>query len=177
MRWRKFLAGTQRVLRSLFNISLGPALALVLIFEEWGWEPLQRVMARLARLPLWRRVELQISRLPPYGALLVFCVPAVLLFPIKLLALYWIGNGHTVLGLALVLAAKMLGTAAVAWLFALTHPTLMRLAWFAKLYGRWKPWKDTLIARVKATPPWRAMQAAVGHMRAVLRRLRDHMRR
>lgn len=167
----------KRLLRSLFNISIGPLLALILIFEEWGWEPLQRGVTRLARLAVWRRMELLIRNLPPYGALLVFCIPALLLFPIKLLALYWIGNGHALLGLAVVLVAKMLGTAAVAWLFGLTHPTLMRLPWFANLYGRWKPWKDQLIAQMKATAPWRAAQASVRHGRAVLRRMLDSLRR
>lgn len=166
----------RRLLRGLFNISIGPVLALVLIFEEWGWEPLQRLIGRLARLPLWARMEALIASLPPYGALLVFLVPTVLLFPVKLLALYWIGKGHTLLGLCVVLAAKMLGTAAVARLFALTHPALMRLRWFANLYGRWKPWKDALIAHMKATAGWRAVQAWVHRLRASLRALRDWFR-
>ena len=75
-----------------------------------------------------------------------------------------------------VLAAKMLGTAAVARLFALTHPALMRLRWFANLYGRWKPWKDALIAHMKATAGWRAVQAWVHRLRAFLRALRDWFR-
>lgn len=165
------------VLRTLFKLSVGPILALILIFEEWGWEPLQRTMARLERLPLWGRMEQLIRRLPPYAALLVFSVPALMLFPVKLLALYWIGNGHALLGLAVVLAAKMLGTAAVAWLFALTHPALMRLAWFANVYGRWKPWKDALMAQMKATAPWRAMHGFAHRLRRALRRLRDRMHR
>lgn len=166
----------KRLLRGLFNISVGPILALVLIFEEWGWEPLQRLIGRLARLPLWARMEALITRLPPYGALLVFLVPTILLFPVKLLALYWIGQGHTLLGLCVVLAAKVMGTAAVARLFALTHPALMRLTWFARLYGRWKPWKDALIAQFKASGPWRAMQAARQGLRRSLRALRDALR-
>lgn len=159
----------KRLLRGLFNISVGPVLALVLIFEEWGWEPLQRLIGRLARLPLWARMEALIRGLPPYAALLVFFVPTLLLFPVKLLALYWIGKGHAVLGLTVVLAAKMLGTAAVARLFALTHPALMRLAWFASLYGRWKPWKDALIAQVKASGLWRTLQAGIHSLRTALR--------
>lgn len=151
----------KRLLTSLFNATLAPVLALILIFEEWGWEPLARLMARLAHLPLWARIEAFITRLPPYGALIVFFVPALLLLPVKLLALYWISRGHALLGLAVVLVAKMLGTAAVARLFALTQPALMRLAWFARLYGRWIPWKDALIARVKNSPVWRATAASV----------------
>jgi len=151
----------KRLLSRLFHITLGPLLALLLIFEEWGWEPLSRLFALLARLPLWARLETLIKRLPPYGALVVFFVPALLLLPVKLLALYWISRGHAILGVAVVLVAKMLGTAAVARLFSLTQPALMRLAWFARLYGRWIPWKNNLIARFKNSPIWRATSATV----------------
>jgi hypothetical protein len=53
----------------------------------------------------------------------------------------------------------------VARLFALTQPALMRLAWFARLYGWWKPWKDALIARVKSSPVWLAAAASVRAIR------------
>ncbi len=161
----------KRLLSGLFHITVGPVLALLLIFEEWGWEPLSRLMAKLAHLPLWGRLEAFIARLPPYAALAVFFVPALMLLPIKLLALYWISRGHAVMGIAVVLTAKMLGTAAVARLFALTQPALMRLEWFAKLYGRWVPWKDALIARAKNSPLWRATSAIVRGLRNSIKRL------
>jgi hypothetical protein len=163
----------RRLVTNLFHVTAGPLLALILIFEEWGWEPLARMVARLARLPLWARLEALIVRLPPYAALAVFFVPMLLLFPIKLLALYWISRGHAVLGLLVVVAAKLLGTAAVARLFALTQPALMRLAWFARLYSQWVLWKNALIARVKQTPVWRASAATVRGLRIWVRRLLD----
>lgn len=166
----------RRLLANLFNLTIAPVLALVLIFEEWGWEPLARLMERLAKLPLWARMEAFIARLPPYGALVVFFVPALLLLPVKLLALYWISRGHAVLGVAVVLAAKMLGTAAVARLFALTQPALMRLTWFARLYGRWKLWKDALIARVKNSPVWRATAASARALRSSARSMLQWIR-
>ncbi len=165
------MALLKRLLSGLFHVTVGPVLALILIFEEWGWEPLSRLMAKLAHLPLWSHIEKLIARLPPYGALAVFFVPALMLLPIKLLALYWISKGHAVMGIAVVLTAKLLGTAAVARLFALTQPALMRLAWFAKLYGRWVPWKDALIARAKNTPLWRASTATVRGLRDSIKRL------
>lgn len=161
----------KRLLSALFNATLAPVLALVLIFEEWGWEPLQRLMAHLARLPLWARIEAFIAALPPYAALVVFCLPALMLLPVKLLALYWISRGHALLGLAVVLAAKVLGTAAVARLFALTQPALMQLPWFAKFYARWKPWKDALIAQVKHAPIWRTLAHLVHQLKHWLRKL------
>ena len=145
----------KRFLKTLLHTTL----ALLLIFEEWGWEPLARAMDRLARLPLWSHLEKLVRRLPPYAALLAFFVPMLALLPIKLLAVYWITQGHTVLGLFVVLAAKVLGTAIVARLFQLTQPALMRLAWFSHWYGRWLVWKNGIIAQVRAARPWRLGQA------------------
>ena len=147
----------------LRNILLAPVL-LVLLFEEWGWEPLARAFARLAKLPLWARLEAIIKALPPWAALLVFGVPVIALIPIKLLALYLFAQGHAVIGLALVIAAKITGTAIAARLFQLTEPALMRLSWFARIYTPWKRWKDRVLTQVRESAVWgvvRRMKARV----------------
>jgi hypothetical protein len=131
-------------------------LALVILFEEWGWQPLQRAMARIARLPLLARVERRIAALPPHAALAVFVLPSLLLLPVKLLALWLIGQGQALAGAAVIVAAKLAGTAIVARLFTLTQPALMQLPWFATLYTRWTAWKEALLARVRASWAWRA---------------------
>ena len=128
----------------------------VLLFEEWGWEPLSAALARLARLPLWARVERWIAGLPAWGALLLFAVPALALLPIKLLALFLLGRGHALMGLAVLLAAKVVGTAILARLFTLTQPALMRLPWCARWYPRWKAWKDALFDQVRQSAVWQA---------------------
>ena len=113
----------KRILRGLvFGI-----LAIVLLFEEWGWEPLANLFRRLARLPLWAQLEKKIAGLPKWGALVVFGVPMVAILPVKLLALFLFGQGHAVTGLVLLLGAKLLGTAVLARLFQLTQPALMQL--------------------------------------------------
>ena len=141
----------KRILRGLtFSV-----LAAVLLFEEWGWEPLANLFRRLARLPVWARLEGQIARLPRWGALLVFGVPMVALLPIKLLALYLFGQGYAVTGLLLLIGAKLVGTAVLARLFQLTQPALMQFAWFAHWYPRWKGWKDDLMAKIRQSEPWR----------------------
>ena len=134
----------------------GGLLALLILFEEWGWEPLHRLLARLGRLPVLRQLEAAIARLPPHAALVVFLVPALALLPVKLLALGLIAQGQRVLGLAVIVVAKLVGTAVVARLFALTQPALMQLPWFARVYSRWSAWKAALLAQVRATWAWRA---------------------
>jgi hypothetical protein len=139
----------------LLRRAAGAVLALLILFEEWGWEPLQRALARLGRLPLLRQLEAFIARLPPAAALVVFLVPALLLLPVKLAALALIAQGQRLLGLAVIVLAKLVGTAIVARLFTLTRPALMQLPWFAHLFGRWTAWKDGLLAWVRATWAWR----------------------
>ncbi len=137
-----------------------PIVALLLIFEEWGWVPLSRLFRTMVQWPFWADMWIKmgngIARLPPWAALLVLGVPAVLLFPVKLLAVYLIGHAQHVAGVSLLVGAKIVGTAILARLFELTQPALMQLAWFAKWYPRWKVWKDALMQRVRATMVWTA---------------------
>lgn len=155
LRLKKRLVGTLAVL-----------LSIILVFEEWGWEPLAALFARLARLPLWAWVERHIQKLPPWAALLVFFVPVLLLLPVKLLALYLFSKGLVGLGLLLLVSTKLLGTALAARLFQLTQPALIQLPWFARLYRRWKSWKDQLLTRLRQSPPWRLARAIRRRARA-----------
>lgn len=154
-----------RLLRTLLTWVLG----LVLLFEEWGWEPLSRALAWIGRWPGLRWVEATIKRLPPYGALALFVVPALGLLPIKLLALYWLSHGHTVAGVGLIVAAKVGGTALTARLFMLTQPTLMKLAWFARWFQRWMALKARVLAQVRSSPAWQQWTQTRQQIRAVAR--------
>jgi hypothetical protein len=145
-------------------------IALVILFEEWGWEPLQRALGWIARLPPLALLERRIASLPPYAALAVFLVPSAMLLPVKLAALWLIGSGHAGLGLGVIGIAKLAGTALLARLFKLTQPALMQLAWFARWYWRWTAWKETLLVRIRASWAWR-----IG--RVVKRRLAQRLAR
>jgi hypothetical protein len=147
------MAVLRRVLRNLLT---GFA-ALILLFEEWGWEQLAALVARLSALPFFAWLERCICRLPPWAALAIFALPALALVPVKLLALFFIGQRHPLLGLVVLVAAKIIGTAVVARLFTLTQPTLMQLPWFARWYPRWKAWKDGVMDQVRRSPGWQAV--------------------
>jgi hypothetical protein len=153
-------------------------LALVILFEEWGWEALSHALGRLAALPPVRWLEARIAALPPYAALAVFLVPSLLLVPVKLAALWFITRGHAGLGLAVIVLAKVAGTAVLARLFSLTRASLLRLAWFARLHDRWVAFKDELLAAVRASAVWQAarrLRRALG--RGLGRRLRRLLQR
>ena len=141
-------------LRALKSI-LGWLLTLVVLFEEWGWEPLNRVMVRLGQLPGPRWLGQRIAALPPYGAVAIFLLPTALLLPVKLAALWFIGRGMVIAGTLVLVVAKLGGTALIARLFTLTRPALMTLPWFAHLYARWSTWKAAQLKRVRGSRPWR----------------------
>lgn len=144
-------------LRRLLRRLLTALVAVLLLFEEWGWEPLAVLLGRLRRLPGLAWLERRIAALPPWGAVAAFALPALALFPVKLLALFLLGQGHALVGVVVLVAAKILGTAVLARLFTLTQPALMRLAWFARWYPRWKNWKDGVMAQVRASTLWRSV--------------------
>src|SRR4051812_29740927 len=109
--------------RALRRGLLAPA-APVVFLQGGGWRPLSALIARWARWPPLRRLEQRIQRLSPRAAITVFLVPVVLLFPVKLLALGLIHAGRAGSGVALIVAAKLLGTAFVGRLFVLLEPQL-----------------------------------------------------
>ena len=160
-------------LRRLWRILRGALLvlaAIVLFIEEWGWRPLTAWAARLAKWPPLARLEAHIRALPPRWALALFIVPAIALFPIKLLALWLIHLGRATLGVLVIVAAKLLGTALVGRLFILTEPQLMHYAWFARALGWWRVTKERIRARVQGAPAWRAIRATLRRWRLWLRR-------
>ena len=130
-------------------------LALILLFEEWGWRPLADALAWLARFKVWARAERAIASLPPYGALAALALPTSVLFPLKLLAVYLVAQGKLVAAGLLFVGAKIASTALIARLFMLTRPALMQLGWFASAYNWIMPWKDALFARIRASWAWR----------------------
>ncbi len=157
-----------RWLRGFFGFAVG----LVILFEEWGWEPLQAAIARLVRALKLGRLERLIARLPPYAALVVTFAPVLLAVPVKLAAVWLIARGQVLTGLALIFGVKLIGTAVLAHLFTLTQPVLMQLGWFARLHGRWLIWKAELLAWLHTTPAWRWSHAVAERVRRALRRPR-----
>jgi hypothetical protein len=155
-----------RLLKGLLTWLVG----LVIVFEEWGWAPLARLLGVFARLPFIAWLERRIAALPPALALLVFLAPLALLLPVKIGALWLIGRGKAVLGLGVIVLAKVIGTGVAARLFMLTRPQLMRLPWFARVYARWVTWKQIVMAHVRASLPWRVARSLRRRWRIAARR-------
>jgi hypothetical protein len=128
--------------------------ALLLLLEDWLWNLGAQLMDRMAQWPPLHRLERWIRRLGPKAALVLFVLPAILLFPVKLLALWALANGYPVSGLTVIVLAKLGGAAAVARLYLLTRPVLMTMVWFAALLGWFLVRKERWIESLRATRAW-----------------------
>ncbi len=155
-----------RVLRGIFLVLA----AVVLLIEEWGWRPLAAWAGRLAGWPPWARLEARIRAVPPKLALALFLLPAALLVPLKLVALWFIQQGHAPLGIGVIVAAKLLGTALVGRLFTLTEPQLMQFERFARTLAWWQSTKRRIKAAVRHLAHWPSVkQRVISALRRLLR--------
>jgi hypothetical protein len=152
----------RRIARALLAV---PA-ALWIFVEEWLWNRMLALTGALAKLPPIHWVEMQITRLPAYLALIAFLIPVAVLLPFKLAAFWLIAHGKGVLGMVVFIVAKIIGTAFLARIFTLTKPALMTIAWFARLYTAITSWKLRLYDYVRTLPIYRAIR----HRATTLRR-------
>ena len=167
------MSASRRVWRAVRAVLRGVLLALaalVIFVEEWGWRPLTACMVWLAKWPPLARLEDAIRRVPPRWALVLFVVPAALLFPIKLMALWLLHLGRTTLGIGVILAAKLLGTALVGRLFMLTEPQLMQFPWFVRALTWWRMTKERVTAAVHRSATWRSAQLLRRRLRVFFKR-------
>ncbi len=147
----------RRLLKKLFYPPMVILAAAIMFFEEWLWVHLANFMAWVARARVFRWLERRLAALPPYGAMAVFFVPGLMLLPVKIAALFLIAQGHPGGGLLIIVAAKVLGTAIVARIFAVCRPRLLTVVWFRRIYewiARLKTW---LYTAIKSMPAWAAV--------------------
>jgi hypothetical protein len=115
------------------------ALALIFLFEAWLWHRLEAIISRLVAaigLPALKlRVAAAIERLPPAATLAVFLIPVLLLLPLKFLGLWLLARGSWLGAMAVIVLAKIISMGVTAFIFEITRPKLMQLAWFARFYG------------------------------------------
>jgi len=121
-------------------------LAIIFLIEAWLWDHLEPIVARVvAAIPLARFKQWlteRVDALPPAMTLIVFAVPIIPLFPLKLMGLYLLTHEYWLSGVSTFLFAKLLGVGVTAFIFDVTRDKLLEMAWFERLYE--------LVLRVRA---------------------------
>src|SRR6478609_9171454 len=139
-------------------------LAIVFLIEAWLWDHLEPVVARVvAWLPLRRFKEWlsdRIDALSPATTLIVFAVPVIPLFPLKLFGLWLLAHEYWVSAIVVIVLGKFVGVGVTAFIFDVTRTKLLQMGWFNKIY------QFILMLRAKA--------AAL--VEPVKRRIRDMLR-
>jgi len=160
----------RRFLKRLFLPPLIVLAALWMFIEEWLWNHLVTFTQWVARAPFFRWIEARLAKLSPYGAMAVLFIPALLLLPIKIAALYFIAHGRAATGVMVIIGAKILGTAVVARLFTVCRPALLSIQWFRRLFEGILRLKARLYGYIKSSAAWRAAVRSKNYLKSWLPR-------
>jgi hypothetical protein len=126
------------MLRRIFQ-PLWVLLALIFLIEAWLWDHLEPFVARVvAWIPLrafkvW--LAERVDTLSPAMTLIVFIVPVIPLFPLKMFGLWLLANEYWVSAIIIFVFAKFLGVGVAAFVFDVTRSKLLEMTWFERLYG------------------------------------------
>ena len=113
-------------------------LAVIFLIEAWLWDHLEPVVERIvARIPLrafkqW--LSARVDMLSPEVTLIVFAVPAILLFPLKLVGLWLLANQYWLSAGVVIVLGKLVGVGVTAFIFDVTRTKLLQMVWFRTLY-------------------------------------------
>ncbi len=113
-------------------------LAVIFLIEAWLWDHLEPIVAWVvAKLPLqafktW--LADRVDTLSPAMTLIVFAVPVIPLFPLKLIGLYLLTHEYWLSAVFTILFAKLVCVGITAFVFDVTRPKLLEMGWFERLY-------------------------------------------
>ena len=113
-------------------------LAIIFLIEAWLWDHLEPIVARVvAAIPLARFKQWlteRVDALSPAMTLIVFAVPVIPLFPLKLIGLWLLTHEYWTSAVFTILFAKMLGVGVTAFVFDVTRDKLLEMHWFERIY-------------------------------------------
>ena len=76
----------------------------------------------------------RVDTLSPAMTLMVFIVPVIPLFPLKLIGLWLLTHEYWISAILTIIFAKFLGVGVAAFMFDVTRPKLLEMPWFESLY-------------------------------------------
>jgi hypothetical protein len=113
-------------------------LAVIFLIEAWLWDHLEPIVAWVVeKIPLrafkhW--LAERVDTLSPAMTLIVFIVPVIPLFPLKLVGFWLLAHEYWTSAVFTILFAKFVGVGVTAFVFDVTRPKLLEMGWFERLY-------------------------------------------
>jgi len=124
-------------------------LAVIFLIEAWLWDHLEPIVAWFVALVPLRAFKQwlaeRVDTLSPAMTLIVFIVPVIPLFPLKLVGVWLLVHEYWLSAVFTILFAKLLGVGVTAFIFDVTRSKLLEMGWFERLY------EFILALRAKAT--------------------------
>ena len=113
-------------------------LAVIFLIEAWLWDHLEPIVAAVvAKIPLRafkHALAERVDTLSPAMTLIVFIVPVIPLFPLKLIGFWLLAHEYWLSAVFTILFAKFVGVGVTAFVFDVTRPKLLEMGWFERLY-------------------------------------------
>ena len=124
---------TRRLLQPVWVL-----LAVVFLIEAWLWDHLEPIVAWVVALIPLRAFKQwladRVDTLSPAMTLIVFIVPVIPLFPLKMVGLWLLTHEYWISAILTIIFAKFLGVGVAAFIFDVTRPKLLEMEWFETLY-------------------------------------------
>src|SRR5262245_18662840 len=113
-------------------------LAIIFLIEAWLWDHLEPIVAKIVALIPLRQFKQWLSdrvdALSPAMTLIVFAVPVIPLFPLKLIGLWLLAQEYWLTAAFTLLFAKFAGVGITAFIFDVTREKLLEMRWFEAVY-------------------------------------------
>jgi hypothetical protein len=113
-------------------------LAIIFLIEAWLWEHLEPVVEKIvAWIPLRQFKQWladRVDSLSPAMTLIVFAVPVIPLFPLKLVGLWLLAHEYWLTAVSVLVFAKFAGVGITAFIFDVTREKLLEMHWFERVY-------------------------------------------
>lgn len=113
-------------------------LAIIFLIEAWLWDHLEPIVAWVVSvIPLRafkRWLAERVDTLSPAMTLVVFIVPVMPLFPLKLAGMWLLMHEYWMSAVFTLLFAKLVGVGITAFVFDVTRSKLLEMGWFEAFY-------------------------------------------
>ena len=113
-------------------------LAVIFLIEAWLWDHLEPIVERIVALIPLRAFKQWLSErvdtLSPAMTLIVFAVPVLPLFPLKLVGFWLLANQYWLSAGMVIVFGKLVGVGVTAFIFDVTRTKLLQMGWFKKVY-------------------------------------------
>ena len=113
-------------------------LAVIFLIEAWLWDHLEPIVAWFVALIPLRTFKTwlaeRVDTLSPAMTLIVFIVPVIPLFPLKMVGFWLLVHEYWTSAILTIVFAKFLGVGVAAFVFDVTKDKLLEMRWFEALY-------------------------------------------